>query len=71
MPASSTSPTSPPPRDRSRASRSPEAQQAVTNYPIAVVKNAPQAGLAQKWIDMVTGEFGQKTLDAAGFGAEK
>ncbi|GAY08974.1 molybdate ABC transporter substrate-binding protein [Pseudonocardia sp. N23] len=49
----------------------PEAQQAVTNYPIAVVKNAPQAGLAQKWIDMVTGEFGQKTLDAAGFGAEK
>ncbi|GEL26894.1 molybdate-binding protein [Pseudonocardia sulfidoxydans NBRC 16205] len=49
----------------------PEAQQAATNYPIAVVKNAPQADLAQKWIDMVTGEFGQKTLNAAGFGAEK
>ncbi|MGD9987348.1 molybdate ABC transporter substrate-binding protein [Pseudonocardia sp.] len=49
----------------------PEAQQAVTNYPIAVVENAPQADLAQKWVDMVTGEFGQKTLNAAGFGAEK
>lgn len=49
----------------------PEAQQAVTNYPIAVIKNAPQADLAQKWIDMVTGEFGQKTLNAAGFGAKK
>ncbi|RTL63910.1 MAG: molybdate ABC transporter substrate-binding protein [Pseudonocardiaceae bacterium] len=49
----------------------PEAQQAVTNYPIAVVKNAPQAELAQKWVDMVNGEFGQKTLNAAGFGAKK
>jgi len=47
----------------------PEAQQAVTNYPIAVVKNAPQADLARKWVALVTGEFGQKTLQAAGFGA--
>jgi molybdate transport system substrate-binding protein len=47
----------------------PESQQAVTNYPIAVVKNAPQADLAQQWVDMVNGEFGQKTLAAAGFGA--
>lgn len=49
----------------------PEAEQAVTNYPIAVIKNAPQADLAQKWVTMVTGEFGQKTLSAAGFGAPK
>jgi len=49
----------------------PEAQQAVTNYPIAVIENAPQAELAQKWVDMVNGEFGRKTLNAAGFGAEK
>jgi len=48
----------------------PEAQQAVTNYPIAVVKNAPEAALAQKWVDMVNGEFGQKTLAAAGFGPQ-
>ncbi|GAA1289204.1 molybdate ABC transporter substrate-binding protein [Pseudonocardia aurantiaca] len=46
----------------------PEAQQAVTNYPIAVVKNAPQPDLAQQFVAMVTGETGQKTLQAAGFG---
>lgn len=49
----------------------PEAQEAVTNYPIAVVKNAPEADLAQKWVAMVNGEFGQKALAAAGFGPEK
>ena len=46
----------------------PEASQAVTNYPIAVVKNAPQAPLAQEFEDLVTGEAGRKALAAAGFG---
>lgn len=46
----------------------PESASAKTNYPIAVVKNAPQADLAQKWVDLVTGETGQKTLAAQGFG---
>jgi molybdate transport system substrate-binding protein len=46
----------------------PESASAKTNYPIAVVKNAPQGDLAQKWVDLVTGETGQKTLAAQGFG---
>jgi molybdate transport system substrate-binding protein len=46
----------------------PEASQARTNYPIAVVKNAPQADLAQKWIDLVKGDTGTQVLSAQGFG---
>jgi molybdate transport system substrate-binding protein len=46
----------------------PEASQARTNYPIAVVKNAPQADLAQKWIDLVKGSTGTQVLSAQGFG---
>ena len=43
----------------------PEAGQATTNYPIAVLKDAP---LAQEFADLVTGEAGRKALAAAGFG---
>lgn len=46
----------------------PESSQASTNYPIAVLKNAPQASLAAEFEDLVTGEAGQKALQAAGFG---
>jgi molybdate transport system substrate-binding protein len=46
----------------------PEAKQASTNYPIAVLKNAPQAVLARQFEDLVTGEAGEKQLQAAGFG---
>jgi molybdate transport system substrate-binding protein len=49
----------------------PEAEQAATNYPIAVLKNAPQAELAQQFEALVTGEAGQKELKAAGFGPGK
>lgn len=49
----------------------PESSQAVTNYPIAVLKNAKQADLAAKFQALVTGELGRKTLAAAGFGAGK
>ena len=47
----------------------PEADQATTNYPIVVTADAPQPELAAKFQQLVTGELGQKTLAAAGFGA--
>jgi molybdate transport system substrate-binding protein len=47
----------------------PEARQAVTNYPIAVLTDAPQADLAAEFQALVTGEAGQKALAAVGFGA--
>jgi molybdate transport system substrate-binding protein len=47
----------------------PESSKAATNYPIAVIKNAPQADLATAFQALVTGELGQETLGAAGFGA--
>lgn len=49
----------------------PEADQATTNYPIVVVKNAPQAQLAQQFVDLVTGPDGQQALEEAGFGPGK
>jgi molybdate transport system substrate-binding protein len=45
----------------------PEAAIAVNTYPIAVLKDAPQHDLAQKFVDLVTGEAGQKVLNQAGF----
>jgi len=45
----------------------PEASQASTNYPIAVLKNAPAADLANQFLTTVTGEPGQKALEQAGF----
>jgi len=49
----------------------PEANQATTNYPIAVLTDAPQAQLAQQFVDLVTGEAGQQALKTAGFGPGK
>ncbi len=49
----------------------PEANQATTNYPITVLENAPQAQLAQQFVDVVTGSAGQQALKAAGFGPGK
>ena len=46
----------------------PEAGQAATNYPIAVLREAPQPQLAREFADLVTGEAGQKALQASGFG---
>jgi len=45
----------------------PEASQASTNYPIAVLKKAPAADLANQFVTLVTGEQGQKALEQAGF----
>jgi molybdate transport system substrate-binding protein len=36
-------------------------------YPIAILKHASQPALAQKFVDLVTGETGQKVLNQAGF----
>lgn len=47
----------------------PEAATAVTIYPIAVVKGAPQADLAAGFEALVTGAAGRQALGAAGFGA--
>ena len=49
----------------------PEASQATTNYPITVLKDAPQGPLAQQFVDLVTGDAGRQALEAAGFGPGK
>jgi molybdenum ABC transporter, periplasmic molybdate-binding protein len=45
----------------------PEAEQAVTDYPIAVVQDSGQAALAQEFVALVTGPAGQTVLQEAGF----
>lgn len=45
----------------------PEAAGAVNTYPIAVLKQSAHADLAKRFVDLVTGEAGQKILGAAGF----
>lgn len=45
----------------------PEAAGAVNTYPIAALKQSSHADMAKKFIDLVTGEAGQKILAAAGF----
>ncbi len=47
----------------------PEASSAVNNYPIAVLGNAQNAELADRWVRLVTGPEGRQVLTAAGFGA--
>lgn len=46
----------------------PQAAQAVNRYPIAVLANAQDVELAQRWVRFVTGEQGRQVLTAAGFG---
>lgn len=45
----------------------PEADEAVNKYPIAVVNDTSQPELAQAWVDLITGEEGQRVLAEAGF----
>jgi molybdate transport system substrate-binding protein len=45
----------------------PEAVGAVNTYPIAVLKDSKNPELARRFVDLVTGESGQKVLSAAGF----
>ncbi|MDT7686538.1 MAG: molybdate transport system substrate-binding protein [Pseudonocardiales bacterium] len=46
----------------------PEAAKALNQYPIAVLKNAPNADLAAKFVALVRGADGQPVLKNAGFG---
>ncbi len=45
----------------------PESADAVNVYPIAILKHAAQPALAQKFVDLVTGEVGKKVFNQAGF----
>lgn len=47
----------------------PEADRAVTDYPIAVLSDAPEPELARAFVDLVTGPQGRAVLDRAGFAA--
>lgn len=47
----------------------PEAAKAINDYPIAVVKDAPQAALAKQFEDFVLGPQGKTELNKVGFGA--
>jgi molybdate transport system substrate-binding protein len=46
----------------------PESVQAINTYPIAALKDSGNADLANKFVEYVTGEGGQKVLNQAGFG---
>ncbi|HWD02360.1 MAG TPA: molybdate ABC transporter substrate-binding protein [Amycolatopsis sp.] len=46
----------------------PESSGAINKYPIAVVKNAPQAALAKQFEDFVLGAQGKAELTKIGFG---
>ncbi|MFF9089819.1 molybdate ABC transporter substrate-binding protein [Streptomyces sp. NPDC014991] len=45
----------------------PESADAVNDYPIAVLKDAPNAGAAKAFVALVRSAEGQKVLSAAGF----
>jgi molybdate transport system substrate-binding protein len=45
----------------------PESAKAITNYPIIVVKNAPNSTGAAAFLAYITGPIGQAALTAAGF----
>lgn len=53
--------------DKVAAVAFPESAGAVNTYPIAVLKGSKHPELARKFVDLVTGESGQKVLNAAGF----
>jgi molybdate transport system substrate-binding protein len=58
-------------KDKVQGVSFPEASQAATNYPIAVLESSGHAELAQQFVGLVTGEEGKKELQAAGFGPGK
>jgi molybdate transport system substrate-binding protein len=53
--------------DKVAAVNFPESADAVNTYPVAVLKQSKQQELAGKFVDLATGEAGQKILGAAGF----
>ena len=47
----------------------PKTDEAINTYPIVALKDSEQPELAAQFVDLVTGEQGQKVLRDAGFGA--
>lgn len=45
----------------------PESSKAINSYPIAALKDAPQADLAKEWVEMVLGAEGKAELEKVGF----
>jgi len=54
--------------DKVTAIELPDEAQAVVQYEIAVVKDAPHHGAAHEFVEQVLGDAGQAKLQAAGFG---
>ena len=54
-------------RDRVEVVPIPPNLNIVATYPIAALKDAKEPDLARKWVDLVTGEEGQRVLDEWGF----
>jgi molybdate transport system substrate-binding protein len=54
--------------DRLRMVEIPPELNVVAQYPIAVVRRAPQPELARDWVALVTGPAGQEALAELGFG---
>jgi molybdate transport system substrate-binding protein len=57
-----------PVEDKATAIELPEGVQAVVQYEIAVVKDAPHHAAAHEFVEQVLGDAGQAKLQAAGFG---
>jgi molybdate transport system substrate-binding protein len=45
----------------------PEADKAINDYPITMLKNAPQSAIAKEFVDFVRGDAGKKELTSVGF----
>jgi molybdate transport system substrate-binding protein len=54
-------------RDRVRVIQIPENLNIVATYPIAALKGAKDAELAQEWLDLVVSDEGQRVLEKWGF----
>jgi molybdate transport system substrate-binding protein len=54
-------------RDKVKVILIPPNLNIIATYPIATLKDAKEAGLAKKWVDLVTSSEGQKVLKTWGF----
>ena len=54
-------------RDRVRVVEVPESLNIVATYPIAVLQDAKNPGLAREWVELVVSEEGQSVLEKWGF----
>ena len=54
-------------RDRVEVVPIPPGLNIIATYPVAALKDAEDPDLARKWVDLVTGEEGQRVLDEWGF----